>query len=179
MEPAEIEQQCSTIVTNVRKCRKHVHLLHGQNSEHEKKTLLPLFDTHIDNQSSYVQPKKLVHLHFNDPTESVILNGLCGNTVVICNKINHVMLRQCSDVNLYVKKGAISGLDMLGCHRLSISLPILNYVGIEYGENIHFLAETNDDTQIRVKGSMDVTLNRDILPVNPFINVILTHTRLT
>jgi len=73
------------------------------------------------------------------------------------------------------QKGTVSGLDVLQCHKIFVKMPYHNYTNIEYGENINFQADTNDTSQLNVIGSLDVTSNGFALPVNPFINIIITE----
>jgi hypothetical protein len=177
--PLDIVSQYQWVANNVYDCavktQHNVYILHGPNSEQEHKEQLPHFEEEFTENNFYAPPNKLIHLHTNAIYGSIILSGLSKNTVVICNKINHLLLRQCSEVNVYLKKGTVSGLDILKCHQIFVKMPYHNYTNIEHGENIHFQADTDTNSQLSINGSIDVTINGSVLPVKPFINVIFTQ----
>jgi hypothetical protein len=177
--PLDIINHYQSVANNVYDCavktQHNVYILHGPNSEQEHKEQLPHFVEEFTENNFYTPPNELIHMHPNAIYGSIILSGLSKNTVVICNKINHLLLRCCSDVNIYLKKGTVSGLDILKCHQILVKMPYHNYTNIEHGENIHLLADTDQSSQLSIDGSLDVTVNGCGLPVNPFVNVIFTQ----
>jgi len=177
--PLEIINQYKSFATNVFDCaiqsQNNVYIIHGSGSEQENKEKLPHFGDSIMNRNYYTAPREMVHFHLNTTCGSIILSGLCRNTVIICNKINHVLMRQCTDSNIYIKKGTVSGVDVLNCHHIFIKMPYHNYTNIEYGENVHFEADADNTSQLSVIGSLDITSNGCPLPVNPFTSVIITR----
>lgn len=177
--PAEIFDQYQSFASNIVGCanqnRHNIYVLHGLNSEHKHKEELPIFNGQITGNKYYVPETQSIHIDLESTCGSVILNGLKNNTVVINNKINHVMLRQCTNSNICIQNGTISGIDILRCHHIDISLPYHNYTSIEYSENIHFQADVNNISQLNINGSLDVTSNGLVLPINPFVNIIFTE----
>ena len=179
--PIDIIKQYGTYANNVYNCairnQSNVFILHGPQSEQSHKEKLPHLNETFSEQNYYVPSKGMIHLHFNanDSSTSVVLNGLCQNTIIICNKVNHILMRRCSNVKVYIKKGTISGLDILKSYQIYVKMPSHNYTNIEYGEKIDFQADTDITSLLSVVGSLDVTSNGYSLPVNPFNSINITE----
>lgn len=177
--PVELFDQYQSFVSNIQRCvvqnRHNIYILHGPNSEHKHKEELPPFNGQITGNKYYVPEAQSIHIDFGTTCGSIILNGLQNNAVIVNNKVNHVMLRRCTNLGVRIQNGTISGIDILRCHHNNISLPCHNYTNIEYSENIHFQADVNNISQLNINGSLDVTSNGLVLPINPFVNIIITE----
>jgi len=184
--PTKLVEEYSMFAENVFKCttqtQKNIYVIHGPYSDHGNKEYCPRIDENYAENEYYVpsntvntnQKKELIHIHFASTIGSIILNGLQNNTIIICNKVNHILMRLCSNINVYIKKGTVSGVDILKCQNSFIKMPSHNYTNVEYGDNIHFQANMNNISQVSVIGSIDITSNGISLPVNPFVNVVIT-----
>jgi hypothetical protein len=190
----EMYEQCKQISTNVYNCvcrtQKMIYRIHGANSEHKNKSQFPLVDvlekpqcltfartSNVDNTFTtndyYLPIGEHVDIHFDDSCNSLILSGLVDNTVTIHNKINHILMRYCSGTNICIKDGTISGVDMLYCKNMVVEETQHNYLNIEYCSDID-IKSTYNHLLLHALSSIDVSLNKIQLAVNPFINVVFT-----
>lgn len=178
--PLEIinQPQYQSYAHNVYNCalqnQSNIYTLHGPHSEQENKEKIPHFRGELADSAYYVPSKDLTHIHLFQNNGSVILNGLENNTIVICNKVNHVLIRHCSNLKIYIKKGTISGIDVLKCRHVFVKMPYHNYTNIEHSDNIDLLADMNNTSQLNIIGSLDIRSNGHSLSVNPFTSVIIT-----
>ncbi len=164
------------IASNVYTCatsnQGNIFTVHGSLSAQRHKEYFP---TNMDMLSPnyYLLPDKILHMrpHRNS---SIILHGLHRNTIIIHQKINHILLRSCQSCRIYLKMGTVSGVDVLYCNQVLLKTKLHNFTNLEFGESIYFHGETDDHSQLHIRGSMDVTVNNKSVEINPFMNIIIT-----
>jgi len=174
----EVINQYNYYANNVFDCaintQNNVYILHGTRSDFKNKENLPYFMNAKSHHDSYVADEDNIHL-FSFTNKSIILNGLSNVRVVINNKTNHVLMRNCSNVVVLIKTGTISGIDIIKCKYIYVIMPSHNYTNIEYSENINLDASLDNSSQINILGSIDIFSNEQCLPANPFVNIIVTN----
>lgn len=173
---AQHESQAAITANNVFQCatqtQNHVYTLHGPGSEHESKESFPHVNNNHLGHDCYVPTGEVVHLHPPIRGMSIVFSGLSNNTIIIHAKVNHILIRRSSDVNIDIKEGTVSGIDIIHCRRILVKMPYHNFTNLEYGENIHFQAQISNISQLHITGSLDVKINGNSVPINPFINAI-------
>ena len=124
---------------------------------------------------SYIESDHVIHIHPPQSKTSLIFTGLNSNTIIIHGKLNHILIRKSRNINLDIKEGTVSGVDIINCQSMFVKMPYHNYTNLEYGEGIYFQAEVNDISQLHITASLDVKVNNNNIPINPFINAIFTN----
>lgn len=154
----------------------NVYTVHGPASEHGSKEMLPhIYNTsHVEGNDLYTEPGRVVHIHPANHHTSIVLSGLKDNTIIIHSKLNHVLIRRSENIDLDIKEGTVSGVDILHCRRMLVKMPYHNFTNLEFGEGIYFQAEVNDVSQLHITGSLDVKVNDTTIPINPFVNAMFT-----
>ena len=185
-----------TTATNVfesaTRTQGNVHTIHGPASEHELKEMFPNTRdiSPVEGDDLYTEPGQVVHIHpatrsnsvrstanfLNSANHntSIVLSGLKDNTIIIHSKLNHVLIRRSENIDLDIKEGTVSGVDILHCRRMLVKMPYHNFTNLEFGEGINFQAEVNDVSQLHITGSLDIKVNNTTIPINPFVNAIFT-----
>lgn len=166
----------SNVFEGVARTQGYVYTIHGPLSEHESKDTFSRIDnTSITKENNlYTEPGQVVHIRPENHTTSLVLSGLKDNTIIIHHKINHVLIRRSENINLDIKGGTLSGVDILHCKRMIVKMPYHNFTNIEFGEGICFQAELNDVSQVHITGSLDIKVNGTTIPINPFVNAMFT-----
>nr|QBK91636.1 MAG: adenylate cyclase associated protein [Pithovirus LCPAC302] len=155
-----------TVLENVKKGQNQTFTLHGSRSETNK-------SLHI-----YNNEEELFELELYVNTGTVIVNGsknrsyclygLSKSTIVFKKKINHLLIRDCDDVKIYLNGGTISGIDILKGSNVSVRTPKHNFTNVEHSNLTHLNGTLDDDTLIHITRSMDVFINRENMNINPF-----------
>ena len=174
---SQYEELSHTTATNVFDCaiknQSRVITLHGPDSEHEGKNSFPqLTNDHIGNDF-YIPKNKIIHFHPTTHSTSLILSGIIGNTIIIHNKVNHILIRRSTHTTIDIEQGTVSGVDIVHCNQMIVKMPFHNFTNIEYGESINFQGQINLISQLHISGSLNVKINNISLPINPFINAAL------
>lgn len=169
-------QEALETATKVFNCainaQKKIYTIHGPSSEQRGKEQFPTIYDINNGNDFYVSKNKKFLINPESSTVSIILSGIVNNTVIIYGKVNHILMRRCENIHLDIKKGTISGVDILNCKRMMIVMPHHNFTNIEYGEKIHFQAEITDTSQLHFTGSINIKINNISIPINPFTNMI-------
>jgi hypothetical protein len=194
--PPDVMEDCADrafeTATNVFRCtiknQSFIYTIHGPSSERKRKRELPKLGSSPSFSSSplssspleymkepqdfYNEKDSVIQIYPRNSTDSVVLSGLAGNTIIIHSKVNHITMRRCQKIELHLKEEAISGIDILHCQHVVIKLPSHTFTNLEFGENIHFKGELTDVSHLQINGSLDVKVNDIPLPINPFMRVV-------
>lgn len=111
--------------------------------------------------------------------KSYFLDGLVNSVLIFPEKINHLLVRNCESVIVHLLGGTISGIHVLYGVNITISTSKHNWTSVEYVGGSQLSGELDADSQVHVDGSMDVSMNGEILPVNPFISASFTISGIT
>ena len=172
---SEAHSTATNVFNSTTRAQCNVYTIHGPSSEHESKEMFPIAHTSsTTNSDLYAEPGRIIHIHPINHNSSIVLSGLKDNTIIIHSKLNHVLIRRSENVNLDIKDGTISGVDILHCRRMFVKMPYHNFTNLEFGEGIYFQAEVNDISQLHITGSLDVKVNDTTIPINPFVNALFT-----
>lgn len=106
--------------------------------------------------------------------QSYFLDGLCDVTFVFSSKINHLLVRKCSSVQLDLVGGTISGIDVLQGTNVMIASRYHNSTNLEEVDGSQLQGLVDEASVISISHSNDVSMNGNQLPINMFLSVVLT-----
>jgi hypothetical protein len=149
-----------------------IRTFHGPHSEHVHPE--QFLNASVQSLEFYIPANERVFLSENE--HSLILSGLVANTIVISGKVNHVLLRKCSQLTLVLRDVTISGIDIINCATITLHTPIVNYVGLEFSQMIKIWGEVTDVSQVYLTGCLDVMLKDQYLPFNLSDTIVITKT---
>jgi hypothetical protein len=109
----------------------------------------------------------------NSHKNSYIFNGLQDTRVVIHEKVNHVLIRECRDCRFLLSGGVISGVTILRGRKVGVDLPIQNTTSVEETAEADIHGEVTQDTIIYISGSLDIVINHERMHVHPFVQGVL------
>lgn len=160
--------ECATTTQNL------ILVIHGPYSIHRNK--FQMCETNNIKTLGEYYCNENQNINLNLPSNiSLILDGLESNTILIHNKINHIMIRKCKNINLIIPQSTISGIDVLYCNKIHLITPIINSINLEYDENIYFEGTIDSDSNINITGCLDIKINNESLPINPFISAVYNN----
>ena len=187
---ADIALTASSIFDCATRTQGHVFTIHGPASEHESKESFDKINSGKINSGKinsgkanieglsfrndqYCQPGQIVHLNEPEKDISIILSGLSRNTILVHNKINHILIRRSDNLDLHLINGTVSGIDILYSQSLRLKTPHHNSTNIEFSQTISLDGEITDVSRIHITGSLEIKINGIPIPINPFLNFTL------
>ncbi len=109
---------------------------------------------------------------YSHKTDSYILDQVKNHRIVFINKFNHLLLRHCENIDLFIVRGVISGIDILKSNNIFVKSFYHNYTSIEYTNNTNINGGVDNNSCVRVLSSQDVSINEHNLLVNPFTSKV-------
>lgn len=106
--------------------------------------------------------------------KSFFLDGLVKCVLIFPDKINNLLVRDCDSVTVHLLGGTISGIHVLYGTNITISTSKHNWTSLECVGGSDLKGEMDSTSRVNVDGSMDVSMNGELLPVNPFISASFT-----
>lgn len=136
----------------------------------------PLVNIKERKGSLFLAPQSGRVFYVNSNKQSFILSGLddvtiriTGNSNGTPGKVNHILIRECNNTRIQIDGGVISGITILKGKRVIVDLPVQNTTAIEQTSDSIIRGRITPDSVIYVTASQEITINHEILPINPFM----------
>lgn len=138
-----LQSTASQILSVIVQSRNNIFFLHGPDSEDKKKEEYPptteihITDKENDTRDYYVDSDSSVFINTNN-SNSFIISGNVNSMIIIESKINHLILRKCKNVSVYLGGGTVSGINIVQSDNVRVYSLGFNHITVEFSGNIAF-----------------------------------------
>jgi hypothetical protein len=103
---------------------------------------------------------------------SYILDNTNDKKIIYKNKINHLMLTKCKNIDVTLDE-IVSGIDMIECKNCNINIDSINtIINIENSSNIRVCGQLTNDSMLLLLKNMEIYHNNKLLRSTPFNDII-------